>query len=369
MNTVKSAIRVRSWWARAGRYPLPYSCTGASNDRAMNPRRSTNRSRRSLRSGSGHGCASSRRPPAAAAARSWSALARMASGPARRASEAWPAVAISAWKSGFSSSAQSFRAARRGLTDHPVVGSSLPTSPLLAGLGCQTPWFPRVNDGTWPARLQFASGGWPRVTNRSSSDNGNSPYPRSRMDRRRGLPRRGAPSATGPTGRTTCLWGPAVREQLGLAQCLTGHSDPKGREALSRLASSARGVLQRVQSAMIPNEGWLPDPSGRHEFRHYDQNGPTAWVSDGGRVSEDPFASHEGQPASSDSDERATPPSGGGRPRHPRRGGSTESEGWHADPLGRFKFRWLTAGVPTRLVSDDNGQVAFDDPIETPRPR
>ncbi len=148
---------------------------------------------------------------------------------------------------------------------------------------------------------------------------------------------------------------------------------------------------------MIPNEGWLPDPSGRHEFRHYDLDGPTAWVSDGGRVFEDPVSSHEVQPAASDNDapgdglapvhagaaphpaEGDTPSAPGGvgdrdgkRPpaavvtASPTQRDSTEAEGWQADPLGRFKFRWLSAGIATRLVSDENGQVAFDEPTATP---
>ena len=181
---------------------------------------------------------------------------------------------------------------------------------------------------------------------------------------------------------------------------------------------------------MIPSEGWLPDPSGRHEFRHFDQHGPTAWVSDGGQVFEDPIASDQAHadPLHSASthnhvdptaliatdptplmvaggaaatatarptgwyrnasnpdevrywdglqwvDRAAEPPDPDRRPqdpaavmsRQPAEPASTPPEGWHSDPLGRYKFRWLTAGVATRLVSDDDGKVTFDEPDEGP---
>jgi hypothetical protein len=37
--------------------------------------------------------------------------------------------------------------------------------------------------------------------------------------------------------------------------------------------------------------GWFPDPSGRHQLRHFVNSQPTNWVSDGGRVSDDPMPS------------------------------------------------------------------------------
>jgi hypothetical protein len=36
---------------------------------------------------------------------------------------------------------------------------------------------------------------------------------------------------------------------------------------------------------------------------------------------------------------------------------SMENGDWCADPLGRFKYRWLVAGIPTRFVSADSGEV------------
>ncbi len=45
-----------------------------------------------------------------------------------------------------------------------------------------------------------------------------------------------------------------------------------------------------------------------------------------------------------------------------------ETGGWHLDPLGRHKLRWLTAGIPTRFVSDENGRVSFDDPDAAAEP-
>ena len=38
--------------------------------------------------------------------------------------------------------------------------------------------------------------------------------------------------------------------------------------------------------------GWLPDPSGRHQLRHFVDSQPTNWVSDGGWVSDDPMPSN-----------------------------------------------------------------------------
>ena len=151
---------------------------------------------------------------------------------------------------------------------------------------------------------------------------------------------------------------------------------------------------------MIPSEGWLPDPSGRHQYRHYSGEGPTAWVSDGGQVYEDPL---ESAPESARAIEDSDRPLGWYRnasnpeevrfwdgsqwtdgpaeePEFARQsaGGtaspasaalpseqSIDGDGWHADPLGRFRFRWISSGVPTQLVSDNEGQVAFDQPNAT----
>ena len=41
---------------------------------------------------------------------------------------------------------------------------------------------------------------------------------------------------------------------------------------------------------MSIQDGWQPDPSGRHEYRHYARGQPTTWVSNGGVVSEDALA-------------------------------------------------------------------------------
>jgi hypothetical protein len=39
---------------------------------------------------------------------------------------------------------------------------------------------------------------------------------------------------------------------------------------------------------------------------------------------------------------------------------SMENGDWYADPLGRFTYRWLVAGKPTRFVSADSGEVPSD---------
>ena len=40
-------------------------------------------------------------------------------------------------------------------------------------------------------------------------------------------------------------------------------------------------------------------------------------------------------------------------------------EGWYTDPFGRHEARWMSAGVPTKLVRD-NGVEAYDDPPDEP---
>lgn len=167
-------------------------------------------------------------------------------------------------------------------------------------------------------------------------------------------------------------------------------------------------------------EGWHPDESGRHEFRYFSKGAPTAWVSDGGQVAEDV------PPSAAPSNEVASPPTldggatsrGGGsgpavqsaRPagwyrnasnpddvrywdgsdwvQQPRVStdataasseaivGATspptvnehppEQDGWGVDPQGRHKLRWFSSGKPTGLVSDEDGEVAFDDSAGTP---
>jgi hypothetical protein len=45
---------------------------------------------------------------------------------------------------------------------------------------------------------------------------------------------------------------------------------------------------------------------------------------------------------------------------------SIETGDWHPDPLGRYKLRWISAGVATQFVSDEDGRVSFDEPTPTP---
>ncbi len=40
-------------------------------------------------------------------------------------------------------------------------------------------------------------------------------------------------------------------------------------------------------------------------------------------------------------------------------------EGWCTDPFGRHDARWMSAGVPTKLVRDGESE-SFDDPPATP---
>jgi hypothetical protein len=41
--------------------------------------------------------------------------------------------------------------------------------------------------------------------------------------------------------------------------------------------------------------------------------------------------------------------------------GTSELEGWCTDPFGLHEARWLSDGVPTKLVRD-NGVEAYEDP-------
>jgi len=41
--------------------------------------------------------------------------------------------------------------------------------------------------------------------------------------------------------------------------------------------------------------------------------------------------------------------------------GSSELEGWCTDPFGLHEARWLSDGVPTKLVRD-NGVESYEDP-------
>jgi hypothetical protein len=40
-------------------------------------------------------------------------------------------------------------------------------------------------------------------------------------------------------------------------------------------------------------------------------------------------------------------------------------EGWYTDPFGRHEARWMSEGVPTKLVSDE-GVESYDEPPDTP---
>jgi hypothetical protein len=42
-----------------------------------------------------------------------------------------------------------------------------------------------------------------------------------------------------------------------------------------------------------------------------------------------------------------------------------EQEGWYTDPYGRHEARWLSAGVPTRLVRDGKLE-SYEDPPDSP---
>src|ERR1700676_559576 len=175
-----------------------------------------------------------------------------------------------------------------------------------------------------------------------------------------------------------------------------------------------------VEVRMETLECWQPDPSGRHEFRYFSKGRSTSWVSDDLQLSHDgrpwlretpsspEITETQGNarwpqvPPEADSSvqrgrrpgwyrnasnpehvrywdgsqwaEHRSEPSGTSRPAPVVPVGapstpvsseqSTEPEGWFSDPLGRYRFRWLSAGQATRLVSDDAGQVSFDEPIE-----
>jgi hypothetical protein len=176
---------------------------------------------------------------------------------------------------------------------------------------------------------------------------------------------------------------------------------------------------RRQLSLMNPSEGWLPDPSGKHKLRHFDKNGPTPWVSNGGQAFEDPPTASQAPPRSSSdftsgdhgdkTPEVVAAPTSAAQPARPigwyrnvsdpeqtrywdgtewldqpeslngpgrrpdQSGGSTsatpgasiETGDWHADPLGRHKYRWLAAGMATHFVSDEYGRVSVDEPNET----
>lgn len=46
----------------------------------------------------------------------------------------------------------------------------------------------------------------------------------------------------------------------------------------------------------------------------------------------------------------------------------TEQKGWYTDPWGRHEARWMSEGVPTRLVRDGNIE-SFDEPPDAPPSR
>ncbi len=41
---------------------------------------------------------------------------------------------------------------------------------------------------------------------------------------------------------------------------------------------------------------------------------------------------------------------------------TSDLEGWCTDPFGRHDARWMSDGVPTKLVRDGNGVESYDDP-------
>jgi hypothetical protein len=40
---------------------------------------------------------------------------------------------------------------------------------------------------------------------------------------------------------------------------------------------------------------------------------------------------------------------------------SEREKGWYTDPIGRHGARWMSDGIPTKLVRDA-GQESYDDP-------
>jgi hypothetical protein len=172
---------------------------------------------------------------------------------------------------------------------------------------------------------------------------------------------------------------------------------------------------------MNPSEG-LPGPSERYELKLDDQGGPIPWLSNAGRPLDDPFALSQAAvrppPNTSNYDlgrqsadvtsapAAAAPPTRpvgwyrnasdpndvrywdgtrwldrqpedlNGTSGAPDEPGSTaptpppaiETGDWHPDPLGRYRLRWLTAGVATRFVCDEDGRVSFDEPNPNPNP-
>lgn len=83
---------------------------------------------------------------------------------------------------------------------------------------------------------------------------------------------------------------------------------------------------------MEPRQGWHLDPGGRHHERWFVAGLPTFRVRTAGIESVDPVTGAVAQMA-------ATTPS--------------VREGWWEDPIGRHRWRWYSAGIPSSLVRDD----------------
>jgi hypothetical protein len=41
---------------------------------------------------------------------------------------------------------------------------------------------------------------------------------------------------------------------------------------------------------------------------------------------------------------------------------TSDLEGWCTDPFGRHEARWMSDGVPTKLVRDQKGAESYEDP-------
>jgi hypothetical protein len=90
---------------------------------------------------------------------------------------------------------------------------------------------------------------------------------------------------------------PGVRTPSPLAQRIAGRL--RGQPAVAPPAADTAGVVPGTYGTSLPPHevsgdplalepaGWLPDPTGRHEYRYWNGSGWSRHVSDGGRRSTD----------------------------------------------------------------------------------
>jgi hypothetical protein len=103
-----------------------------------------------------------------------------------------------------------------------------------------------------------------------------------------------------------------------------------------------------LPSAPEVGNGWLSDPSERHQFRYYECGDPTRWVSNGGQVSEDEFGlvgESQGQ------SERAALTDPGSSPHGTPATSPHVAAGWFVDPADSGRFRYWDGSQWTRHVS------------------